>query len=228
MTPRGLVDRLLSPAGFALALLLFLLPFVTVSCDVSTAGVVEQAVSAPPAPDTGTFTATYTGLDLLTGGGPDIAATSVGPDGRPQVEHADEDTSAQIEQYVGQLGSPQPLAIVAALVVLGAMLAGLFAPLRLRVPISAAAALAAIVLLTVQAVLLAPTRVRDSEVAGAVRAMLVGSPRSRPAIGFYLIVVVLLAVLARQFVLARRPVVPDPDEHGWPPEQVPAFSPPDG
>ena len=32
MNQRTLLDRLLSPAGFGLVLLLFLLPFATVSC----------------------------------------------------------------------------------------------------------------------------------------------------------------------------------------------------
>jgi hypothetical protein len=208
---RRLIDRLLSPAGFGLALLLFLLPFLTVSCDVSESGTVVDgsAVSSAAAQfDRATFTATYTGLDLLTGGDPDIAASGVGADGKPQTAQADEDTTAQLEQSLGELGSPQPLAIVAALVILAAMLAALFAPSALRVPISAAAALAAIVLLLIEVVFLAPMRVPDSNILGLVDT----APRTRPGLGFYLSLAVLLAVLAWQFVVARRPPAPDDTE----------------
>lgn len=211
MESRRLIDRLLSPAGFGLALLLFLLPFLTVSCDVSEPATVVDSSAVSGAPDqleSATFTATYTGLDLLTGSDPDIAATGVGADGQAQTTHADEDMTQQLEQSLGQLGSPQPLAIIAALVILAAMLAGLFAPARLRVPISAAAALAAIVLLLVQVLLLSPMRIADSEVLASIPT----EPRTRPAVGFYLSLAVLLAVLAWQFVVARRPLVPDEPE----------------
>lgn len=212
MASRRLIDRLLSPAGFGLALLLFLLPFLTVSCDVSGSGTVDgSAVSSAAAQlDHATFTATYTGMDLLTGGNPDITAIGVGADGKPQTAHADEDMIAQLEQSLGDLGSPQPLAIVAALVILAAMLAGLFAPSALRVPISAAAALAAIVLLVIEVLLLAPMRIPDSDILGLVDT----APRTRPALGFYLSLAVLLAVLAWQFVVARRPAAPDETEDG--------------
>lgn len=211
MASRRLIDRLLSPAGFGLALLLFLLPFLTVSCDVSDSGAVVDgsAVSSASAQfDRATFTATYSGLDLLTGGDPDIAATGVGADGKPQTAHADADMTAQLEQSLGALGSPQPLAIVAALVILAAMLAALFGPPALRVPISAAGALAAIVLLLIQVLVLAPMRVHDSNILGLVDT----APRTRPALGFYLSLTVLLAVLAWQFVVARRPLAPDDAE----------------
>jgi hypothetical protein len=56
----SLLRKLISPAGFVLALLFFVLPFATVSCDAGTAGRVE---------------ASYSGLDLATGSTPPIEAT---------------------------------------------------------------------------------------------------------------------------------------------------------
>ncbi len=50
-----LLSRLLSPAGFVLVGLLFLLPFVGVSCS---------------APEIGSVDASYSGFDLVTGGDP--------------------------------------------------------------------------------------------------------------------------------------------------------------
>jgi hypothetical protein len=52
-----LVRRLASPAGFLLALLFLLLPFVAASCD---------------APGLGSVKASYTGVDLATGGEPSV------------------------------------------------------------------------------------------------------------------------------------------------------------
>jgi hypothetical protein len=53
----SVLKPLVSPAGFVLALLFFVLPFVAVSCEDS---------------DLGSFEVSYTGLDLATGGDPSI------------------------------------------------------------------------------------------------------------------------------------------------------------
>src|SRR5689334_8394624 len=55
-----LLPRLISPAGFLLALVFFLLPFAAVSCEVPGAGSVE---------------ASYTGVDLITNGEPTTTTT---------------------------------------------------------------------------------------------------------------------------------------------------------
>src|SRR5689334_22022375 len=55
-----LLPRLISPAGFLLALAFFLLPFAAVSCEVPSVGSVE---------------ASYTGVDLITGGDPSTTTT---------------------------------------------------------------------------------------------------------------------------------------------------------
>src|SRR5262245_29569108 len=61
MPPRTLLSRLLSPTGFVLILLLFGLPFLAASCEAPQ-GDFE-------------FSATYTGVDLVVGGHPDLVSS---------------------------------------------------------------------------------------------------------------------------------------------------------
>jgi hypothetical protein len=104
---RPLVRRLLSPAGFLLVAMCFLLPFVTVSCEMGT-------VDA---------TATYTGTDLVGGGVPDrtipvepeLGRTDSGSVTLPELTGGDEQPIAV-----------QPLAVIAmGLLVLGIAAAAL-------------------------------------------------------------------------------------------------------
>lgn len=67
----SLASRLLSPAGFVLFLLCFLLPFVAVSCDAGAAG--ELSVS-------------YTGLDLLTNSDATVVITGSFADAQAGVD----------------------------------------------------------------------------------------------------------------------------------------------
>jgi hypothetical protein len=59
--PRTLLSRLLSPTGFVLIVLLFGLPFVAASCEAPQ-GDFE-------------FSATFTGVDLVAGGRPDLVSS---------------------------------------------------------------------------------------------------------------------------------------------------------
>jgi len=61
MPPRTLLSRLLSPTGFVLILLLFGLPFLAASCEAPQ-GDFE-------------FSATFTGVDLVVGGQPDLVSS---------------------------------------------------------------------------------------------------------------------------------------------------------
>ncbi len=187
MNSRSLVDRLLSPAGFGLALLFFLLPFLTVSCVVSDG---EQQVVVDY---------TFTGLDLATGGAPEISGTLLNDDGSPMpVDDASDD-----EGFYQEFGRPvQALAVVAAAVMLVAMVAGFALPAALRSRVNVAAALAAVVLLVVEVFAVAPAQAAD-ELASE---MPVGpvSTHTTPAVGFYLTIVVLLAVVGRELVEFRR------------------------
>ncbi|MGE5826854.1 MAG: hypothetical protein ACM30G_00620 [Micromonosporaceae bacterium] len=63
MARSPLLTRLLSPAGFGLVLMLLLLPFLAVACDVTTP---DERLS---------FSATFTGWDLVVGGSPTVRST---------------------------------------------------------------------------------------------------------------------------------------------------------
>ena len=190
MTPRSLVDRLLSPAGFGLALLLFLLPFATVSCSAAEEGIPVH------------LDYTYTGLDLVTGGGPDIDGTMPDPEGgQPIVVRTTPD-----EATLAEIGVPmqpvEPLVVVVALGLLVGMIGAFAAPATLRGPLNGGIALGALVLLAVEMFAIIPAEAaeklaRDLPDSGLVT-------HATPAFGFYLIVVVLVALVAREFLFARR------------------------
>ncbi len=97
MNQRTLLSRLLSPAGFGLVLLMFLLPFVTVSC-----GGERQ------------ITSTFTGVDMVVGSPPEIAGPGVDSDVEREL----------VALFADDLGV-EPLALLGALAVLAAMGVGL-------------------------------------------------------------------------------------------------------
>src|SRR5258705_11708515 len=100
MNQRTLLGRLLSPAGFGLVLIFFLLPFTTVSCGSAT----EKAE------------ATFTGLDMAIGGVPTVTS----PD-------KDAGSARELGQPVLAESDLGPLAPLAALTRLAGMAEG---PLR--------------------------------------------------------------------------------------------------
>ncbi len=230
MNQRTLIDRLLSPAGFGLVLLLFLLPFVTVSCGVNTGEAssgVEQSFS-------------FTGVDLLVGGSPDITVSG-GPGGDSETVEGDDDTlMAVLAERYGRYYSPQPLAIGAALFIFAGMIAGLVVPLARRGWASAAAAVLATLLLAVEVFLIVPGLADDaiadglSDVEGGSEAIASGAltTGSGPGIGFWIAVLVLLGLAAWQAHVAYHGKVPaappsEPPEAGQPSQGVP-WGPPAG
>jgi hypothetical protein len=120
-------SRLLSPAGLVLAGLLFLAPFLTVSCDAPGG----YGRAAPGG------TTTYTGWDLATGGTPDVTADKLLP---PEQRHSD-------------VLAPQPLAgTVLVLLVIGVLVTiGVGRARTRRGVVAALAAIAALFLLVNQA-----------------------------------------------------------------------------
>lgn len=110
MTYRTLLGRLCSPAGFGLVLIFFLLPFATVSCASPT--------------DTVTVTVTVTGADLVLAGPPDVAITAAA-DRDPAVEQ-------ELAGLIGDEMDLEPLALLAALTVLGGMGVGVLGRPLLR------------------------------------------------------------------------------------------------
>ena len=133
MNQRTLLSRLWSPAGFGLVLLLFLLPFLTVSCGG------EQRIDS-----------TFTGMDLIIGGAPDMAGPEV-----------DDDVEAEFAALFAQDLDADPFAALAALAVIAGMGVGLLRRRLLRHGLSAALALVAGCLVTT-AVLRAPERARTA------------------------------------------------------------------
>jgi hypothetical protein len=102
MSERTLIGRLLSPAGFGLVLLLFLLPFLSVSCGSGE----ETAVG------------TFTGIDMVVGGEPDLVVSSMTD------EEAQEAQRGIVAMFRDQIDL-EPLAILAGMVLLAAMAASL-------------------------------------------------------------------------------------------------------
>lgn len=132
MNQRALIGRLLSPAGFGLVLLFFLLPFLTVSC-----GGGEERIRW-----------TFTGIDMVVGSPPEV----VGPG-------LDEEAAAELgRSFVAEEQDLEPLALLAALAALAGMAANLIRERLARHGLGTGLAVFAAALL-VGAVLRAPARV---------------------------------------------------------------------
>ena len=121
MNERTLTGRLLSPAGFGLVLIFCLLPFLTVSC--GTAGE--------------TITSTFTGVDMVIGGEPDITG--------PGIDAGAED---ELRALVTDKLDLEPLALLAVLVLFAGMGVSLVRDQRLRHGLATAIAVAAGALFT--------------------------------------------------------------------------------
>jgi hypothetical protein len=170
MDQRTLLGRLLSPAGFGLVLLLFLLPFVAVSC-----GSNQQQV-----------TATFTGIDMVVAGQPDITGSGISD------EEADDINGLFLDQY-----DSEPFAILALLVLLGAMGSALVQPARQR--LTAQTALAALaVLLVVTAEARAVHRLEDVHLPTNPDNPGGELPQgvAHPLYGFYLVLILLILLAA--------------------------------
>ena len=116
MTQRTLLGRLLSPAGFGLVLIFFLLPFVTASCGTATEHV----------------EATFTGLDMALGSQPTVSS----PD-------ADPATAQELGDLVMSESDLEVLALLSAMAVLAGMAVGILPMRRVRHGAAAAAAVVA-------------------------------------------------------------------------------------
>jgi hypothetical protein len=187
------LSRLWSPSGFALAVLLLLLPFVGVSCSD---------------PDLGTLDGSYTGFDLATGGTPQYDAAGPVAD------------TASIEQVVFPDPGVQVLAIM-LIVLLAAGLATALLPTS-RHRALAGAALAALAAALVVAIELVARSTLVTSMRELLLARMDGVPQDLSAVateeylsdatgsrvGFWLVLVVLLVIGAANAALgARRPAV---------------------
>jgi hypothetical protein len=116
MNHRTLLGRLFSPAGFALVLLFFLLPFVTVSCGT----------------DADKVDATFTGVDMAVGGMPDVKSAET-----------DAAAAQELGQLVMAEIDLEPLALLAACAVFAGIVVGVLRRRRIRHASAAGAAVLA-------------------------------------------------------------------------------------
>jgi hypothetical protein len=177
MTQPTLQGRLLSPAGFALALLCFLLPFVAVSC-----GSPDDQV-----------TATFTGVDMVVGSAPEITGTGLNAD-----------DVATLHALVSDEYDLEPLALFAALAIMAGMASTLLPRLRARYTTGTALAAVAFALV-ILAELRTMSRLenfRGSLLLGADAIAEPGVASFR--LGFWLTVVLLAGLVAGHAVALRR------------------------
>jgi hypothetical protein len=183
------VSRLWSPSGFGLVVVLLLLPFVGVSCS-------DQEL--------GTLDGSYTGFDLATGGSP----------------RYDVDSPVADVVSIGQVVFPDPGVLVLAILLIVLLVAGLATALlpaaRLRERAGAViAGLAAVLVVIIQLV-------AQSSLVTSMRELLEASMATVPQdlspvateeylsdatgsrVGFWLVLVVLLAIGAINVALGMR------------------------
>lgn len=131
---RRLVRRLASPAGLLLAALCLVLPFLSGAClGEPSQGVPEQQRQQ--------WRVTYTGVDILIGGQPDVAWADANSQGRLRL--LDE---ADLLDLMGQPPSPlrpQPLAWLAVALIAAALAATALRATRRRAAVTAGLALVA-------------------------------------------------------------------------------------
>ena len=133
MNDRTLINKLLSPAGFGLVMIFFLLPFFTVSCGVD---------------ENSTVRTTYTGLTLAIGA-------------QPKVEDQTPDQAAKLLAVFPNSFYPEVLVVLAALAVLAGMVIGFIRASAARHAASLSLAVVAVALLVLE-IRHAPGRVTDA------------------------------------------------------------------
>lgn len=197
----GRWGRLFSPAGLVLAGLLFLAPFLAVSCDAPGG----YGRAAPGG------TTTYTGWDLATGGTPDVSADHLRPAG----------------QRRDDVLPPQPLAgAVLVLVVIGVLVTvGVGRARTRRGVVAVIAAIGALFLLVNQATarVLIEERLREQITAPLPAGKQVGDfVQDQGGFAFALLALVLVALgnVAGWLRLVR---VPRPDAAPAPPDTAPTL-----
>jgi hypothetical protein len=198
MSQRSPIGRLLSPAGFGLVLIFFLLPFLTVSC-----GTGEEKIQS-----------TFSGVDMAVGTSPDIVGPGV-----------EEDVADQLGVYFAEDLDLEPLALLAALAVLAGMAANLIRERLARHGMGTGLAVLSAALL-VAAVLRAPGRV-DSAFKKLTEGSTLTDPihtEVHTRYGFWLAIIALGALAAghaTMLVLSWRAPHPQPErspEPGHAPE----------
>ena len=186
-----LLGKLLSPAGFGLVVLMFFLPFVAISCGT----------------DQHRVTATFNGLDMVNGNGPVYSG--------PDIEAGDQ---ADLDQAFKDQYDNEPLALLAAVVILGGMVTVFIGNRRTRHLAGVGlAGLATGLLLAAE--IRAIGRLNHVQITDQDGRVVDLSPvYARPQIGFYLAVVLLLALVVGHAVALFRPAAPAGLVYQGPPE----------
>jgi len=199
MRRNALIGRLLTPAGFATALLLFLLPFLTFSCSGPGTPSEELPVSGDAS-----ISATFTGLDLIMDDDPTIQVEQ----GGVVITIDASDIPAETDEPVEEEGVPTkiraPMIGAAGVLLLGALLALIPAHAVRRV-LAIVAAVAAAGGLSYVIYFAAADYIDDAKADLATE----GTPPgidigSGPAVGFWAIVGVLALVVILQVIPAER------------------------
>ncbi len=180
--------RWANPVVLGMALLSFLLPFATVSCGLPDGYGRAQSGG----------TTTYTGVQLVVGGRPDVPADQLRPAAQRRPDRL----------------PPQPLLLGAVLAVLGGLVTALVVPLprRRRALVAALAATGALLLLAGQAMVIdllaVRVRAQSAPPAGKTARDFVGT-----AFGFWFTLLLLLGAVAGNLiglVWGRRATAPAP------------------
>jgi hypothetical protein len=192
MSQPTLLGKLLSPAGFGLVVLMFFLPFVAVSC-----GAAPHQV-----------TATFNGLDMVNGHGPVYSG--------PDIQLGDQ---ANLDGAFQNQYDNEPLALLAAVVVLGGMVTVFIGNRRTRhIAGVVLAGLAAGLVLAAE--IRAIGRLNHIQVTDTDGRVVDLNPvYARPQIGFYLAVGLLFALVVGHAITLYRPAAAPigPADHS-PPE----------
>lgn len=182
-SPVKVLSRLASPAGFVLVLLLFfLLPFVSVSCDV---------------PGYGEAGASYTGSHLVSGTQPEVSA---------ELKELAADPEAPAELTDPPDAGVQGLAVVLALFATAGVLTVLVPRVKARL-LSAAAVAVATLVVTVVTMVVAQAHLRSALLDGVRRSGLAeqqdnqqlestATELTHTEVGFWLMVILLAVITA--------------------------------
>jgi hypothetical protein len=133
MRERALIDRLLSPAGFGLVLIFFLMPFFTVSCGTEPKTEIKS---------------TFSGVALATGA-------------QPKVENNTPEQAAKLLSAFPNSFYPEVFVVLAALAVVAGLVVGFLRASAVRHGASLSLAVIAVGLLVLE-IRHAPTRVVDA------------------------------------------------------------------
>lgn len=191
------VGRLLTPGGFAIALALFLLPFLTISCS----GPTDLGPDMPISGDA-RMSVVFTGVDMVLDDDPTIEFEQNGMS--MAVDLTSEETPVGQEPMPAKLRVP--MIIAAAAILAGLLIAALLRMAVVRKALVAALAVGAAGALAYVVFISAPDYINEETTADPSSLQFEGVQfqiDTAPAVGFWAIVGVLAAVVLLQLIPTR-------------------------